>query len=44
MIRGKEGQGSSQGACVEDPLTEMRVRIDCRRWGWVGQEGGMVGK
>ena len=45
--RAKKGKGH-QGTCIKDPWTKttVRLRIECGRRGWVGQErvrGGGVG-
>ena len=36
---GKEAEGSSQGNCIKDPWKKTMggVKIECERWGWVGQ-------
>ena len=41
--RGKKGK-DHQGTCIKDPWTKtMGERIECRRWGWVGQ-GRVMGE
>ena len=42
---GKKRKGH-QGTCMKDPGTKTwgRGRIECGRWGWVGQERVMRGK